>query len=124
VKSRWLWRLETLAAGAGASIPQATEPLRLARALDHPAEFRRPSGPAHAAGGAAAAEAVRYAVEAWIRDPYSLYARSILNLSALPRPGEPVGRASGARRCTRRSSASPNGTRACCRPKRTRSSRR
>jgi ATP-dependent helicase/nuclease subunit B len=92
VKSRWLWRLETLAAGAGASIPQATEPLRLARALDHPAEFRPAKRPRPTPPVALRPRKLFVTrVEAWIRDPYSLYARSILNLSALPRPGEPVG---------------------------------
>lgn len=92
VKSRWLWRLETLAAGGGASIPTADETLRLARALDHPAEFRpakrpRPTPPV----SVRPRKLFVTRVEAWIRDPYSLYARSILNLSALSRPGEPVG---------------------------------
>ena len=92
VKSRWLWRLETLAAGAGVGLPEATEPLRLARALDQPTEFRpakrpRPTPPVEVRPR----ELFVTRVEAWIRDPYSIYARNILKLDALARPDEPVG---------------------------------
>jgi ATP-dependent helicase/nuclease subunit B len=92
VKSRWLWRLETLAKGAGASIPQAAAALDLARALDRPDSFRpdprpRPKPPVEVRPKKLSVTRI----EAWIRDPYSTYARSILKLEALPRPDEPVG---------------------------------
>ena len=92
VKSRWLWRLETLAAGAGVAIPQADGVVALARELDRPAEFRpakrpRPRPPVEVRPR----ELFVTRVEAWIRDPYSIYARSILGLSPLSRPDEPVG---------------------------------
>src|SRR5262249_6424969 len=46
VKSRWLWRLETLARGAGVEIPGKPEALAWARGLDAPADYapaRRPA---------------------------------------------------------------------------------
>ena len=46
VKSRWLWRLETLAKGAGVEIPGRPEALAWAQALDAPGPYspvKRPS---------------------------------------------------------------------------------
>ncbi|MBW3617189.1 MAG: double-strand break repair protein AddB [Proteobacteria bacterium] len=92
VKSRWLWRLETLAAGAGVALSEAGGTLSLARALDQPAEFRpakrpRPTPPV----SVRPRELFVTRVEAWIRDPYAIYARNILKLDVLSRPDEPVG---------------------------------
>jgi ATP-dependent helicase/nuclease subunit B len=92
VASRWLWRLETLARGAGADLPGRPELLDWARALDapdpaaRPAPRPRPTPPL----------AVRprklpvTGVERWVRDPYAVYARYILRLRPLERPDEPV----------------------------------
>lgn len=92
VKSRWLWRLETLAKGAGAVIPQAAATLDLARALDQPSDFRPQPRPRPKPPVAVRPKTLSVTrVEAWIRDPYSVYARHILKLDALARPDEPVG---------------------------------
>src|SRR5690606_24618573 len=46
VKSRWLWRLETLASGAGVEIPGRPELLAWARALDAPGPYSPAKRPA------------------------------------------------------------------------------
>ena len=91
VASRWLWRLETLARGAGAVIEARPEVLDWARALDEPGAFSpaprpKPTPPLEARPRKLSVTGV----ERWIRDPYGFYARSILNLRPLERPGEPV----------------------------------
>jgi len=91
VASRWLWRLETLARGAGATIEARPEVLDWARALDEPGAFSpaprpKPTPPLEARPRKLSVTGV----ERWIRDPYGFYARSILNLRPLERPGEPV----------------------------------
>jgi ATP-dependent helicase/nuclease subunit B len=92
VKSRWLWRLETLARGAGVALPVAPDLLAHTRALDRAERFRpaprpRPRPPVQARPR----ELAVTAVETWIRDPYALYARRVLDLRPLNRPDEPVG---------------------------------
>jgi ATP-dependent helicase/nuclease subunit B len=91
VASRWLWRLETLVKGAGLVLPSRPDVLAHARALDAadrfaPAGRPRPTPPV--------ADRPRRlpvtGVERWIRDPYAIYARYILRLYPLDRPGEPV----------------------------------
>ena len=91
VKSRWLWRLSTMAKGAGVTLPSRPEVLAWARMLDapgtpNPAPRPRPTPPLSARPRKLAVTAV----ERWIRDPYGLYARSILNLYPLDRPDEPI----------------------------------
>jgi ATP-dependent helicase/nuclease subunit B len=96
VASRWLWRLRTLALGAGIALPDRPELLDWARALDAPispapdnlktAPRPRPKPPA----GARPRQLPVTGVERWIRDPYAIYARYILNLRPLDRPDEPV----------------------------------
>ncbi len=97
VASRWLWRLETLARGAGLDeLPGRSDVLAWARALDAPlldppatlktAPRPRPTPPVAARPRCLAVTAV----ERWVRDPYGLYARSILQLYPLERPDEPV----------------------------------
>src|SRR5258705_10402021 len=46
VKSRWLWRLETLAKGAGVAIPGKPEALDWARNLDAPTDYAPAKRPA------------------------------------------------------------------------------
>jgi ATP-dependent helicase/nuclease subunit B len=92
VASRWIWRLETLTAGAGLSIPGRPEVLAWVRALDAPTE---PFTPAPRPNPKPPVdrrprELPVTAVERWIRDPYAIYARRILNLRPLERPDEPI----------------------------------
>ena len=104
VKSRWLWRLETLAKGAdrlrtatGAPGPPVTLPARpevsrWARALDAPltpappalrgAERPHPTPPVEARPTTLSVTRI----EAWMRDPYATYARYVLDLKPLPPP--------------------------------------
>ena len=91
VPSRWLWRLETLARGAGLELPARPEVLAWARTLDKPQAFNpsprpEPRPPLRARPR----ELPVTAVEALTRDPYAVYARRILNLRRLDRPNEPV----------------------------------
>lgn len=96
VASRWLWRLETLAQGAGVDLPGRPELLDWARALDAPitpappalrtAPRPRPTPPVEARPR----ELPVTGIERWVRDPYSVYAQRILKLRPLERPDEPV----------------------------------
>ena len=91
VESRWLWRLRTLARGAGLPLPGRPELLDWARALDAPGDYspvRRPA-PAPPVADRPTEFAVTR-IEALTRDPYSVWARDILKLFPLDRPDEPV----------------------------------
>ena len=91
VKSRWLWRLETLAKGAGLAIPQRRETLDWANALDAPgpyAPYPRPSPRPPVEHRPDRLFVTR--VETLTRDPYAVWARDILRLRALERPDEEV----------------------------------
>jgi ATP-dependent helicase/nuclease subunit B len=96
VKSRWLWRLETLAAGAGVKLPERPDLLARARSLDAPI---RPAPPAlKPAERPAPRPPVEVRprrmpvtrVETWVRDPYAVYAREVLKLRPLDRPDAPA----------------------------------
>jgi ATP-dependent helicase/nuclease subunit B len=87
VKSRWLWRLETLAKGAGATIPDRPQVLDWARRLDAPdgyEPFKRPA-PTPPVGHRPRDLAVTR-IETLTRDPYAVWARDILRLYPLDRP--------------------------------------
>jgi ATP-dependent helicase/nuclease subunit B len=96
VPSRWLWRLRTLTAGAGLAPEGRSEIVDWARALDAPLaepppSLRTAARPAPAPPVTARPRKLAVtAVERWVRDPYSLYAREILKLRPLERPDEPV----------------------------------
>jgi ATP-dependent helicase/nuclease subunit B len=96
VASRWLWRLETLARGAGVPLPSRPEVLDWARALDAPidpapASLKTASRPRPAPPVAVRPRELPVTgVERWVRDPYAIYARNILGLRPLERPDEPV----------------------------------
>jgi ATP-dependent helicase/nuclease subunit B len=91
VASRWLWRLTTLAKGAGVALPSRPEVLDWARALDEPANFSPAPRPRPAPPLAARPRKLPVTgVEQWVRDPYGLYARRILGLRPLERPDEPI----------------------------------
>jgi len=96
VESRWLWRLKTLAKGAGVELPTRPELLDWARALDAPLEPApaalrtaprpRPTPPLEVRPRKLPVTGV----ERWVRDPYAVYARYILRLRPLERPDEPI----------------------------------
>ena len=96
VRSRWLWRLETLARGAGASLPTRPEVARWAERLDAPVRpapptllpARRPAPTPPVAARPRTLAVTR--VEQWVRDPYATYARYVLRLKPLDRPDAPV----------------------------------
>ena len=95
VRSRWLWRLEMLTRGAdSAATPVALERPSVAigwtRTLDAPppgppafAPRPKPRPPVHRRPRSLYVTRV----ERWVRDPYSVYAQSILRLEAMERPG-------------------------------------
>lgn len=91
VKSRWLWRLESLARGADLTIPGRPDVLAWARTLDAPDAYRpypRPSPKPpveHRPDGLFVTR-----IEALTRDPYAVWARDILRFHALERPDEQV----------------------------------
>ncbi len=92
VKSRWLWRLETLARGANIAIRVRTEALDWVRNLDAPTDYtpaKRPGPKPPAEDRPTSLFVTR--IESLTRDPYSVWARDILNLRALERPDELVG---------------------------------
>ncbi|MBU4433916.1 MAG: double-strand break repair protein AddB [Alphaproteobacteria bacterium] len=91
VESRWLWRLKTLAGGAGLKLPHRDDALDWARALDAPgayAPYARPAPTPPVADRPRRMAVTR--VEALTRDPYAVWARDILRLYPLERPDEPV----------------------------------
>jgi ATP-dependent helicase/nuclease subunit B len=91
VESRWLWRLKTLAAGAGLALPRRDDVLDWVRALDAPEPYspiKRPEPRPPVADRPRKMAVTR--VEALTRDPYSVWARDILRLYPLERPDEPV----------------------------------
>jgi ATP-dependent helicase/nuclease subunit B len=91
VKSRWLWRLETLAKGAGVDIPGRPDVLDWARRLDSPADYRPAARPAPVPPAEDRPDALFVTrVESLTRDPYAVWARDILKLRPMDRPDEPV----------------------------------
>lgn len=92
VESRWLWRLRTLARGAGATLPERPELLAWARALDAPQAVRpaprpRPRPPVEARPKRLSVTRI----ERWLRDPYAIYAEYVLGLKVIDRPDLPIG---------------------------------
>ena len=91
VKSRWLWRLETLAKGAGLAIPGRPDAVAWAQALDAPGPYdpvKRPSPKPPVEHRPNELFVTR--VETLTRDPYAVWARDILKLRVLERPDEEV----------------------------------
>jgi ATP-dependent helicase/nuclease subunit B len=83
--ARWLTRLGIVLEGAGLKHAfEDGELLSIARALDHPAQVRPIAPPRPCPPLAARPRALAVTdIERWIRDPYALYARSILKLKRL-----------------------------------------
>jgi ATP-dependent helicase/nuclease subunit B len=96
VPSRWLWRLQTLARGAGLALPERDDAVRWARQLDAPladppAALRTALRPAPRPPVAARPTRLSVTeVEKLVRDPYAIYVRRILELSPEPRPDERI----------------------------------
>lgn len=104
VPSRWLWRLKTLVAGSEKDpvtgkerdLPGRPEVLDWARALDAAIADPPPAlapAPRPAPTPPAKARPTRLyvtQVETWVRDPYAVYARYVLNLYPMERPEAPV----------------------------------
>lgn len=91
VESRWLWRLKTLAAGAGLELPRRDDVLDWVRAMDAPGPYApigRPAPKPPVEDRPRKMAVTR--VEALTRDPYAVWARDILKLYPLERPDEPV----------------------------------
>lgn len=91
VQSRWLWRLSTLARGAGVDLPRRDDVAAWARGLDAPSTFEpakrpRPTPPLATRPRKLAVTGV----ETWVRDPFAVYARQILRLYPLERPDEQI----------------------------------
>lgn len=96
VKSRWLWRLEMLTRGANSDdtpveLERPSVHLDQARALDAPAratpDFARRPAPRPPVDRRPRELPVT-GVERWVRDPYAIYARYVLNLRQMDRPGQ------------------------------------
>ncbi len=96
VMSRWLWRLSTLARGAGLALPSRDEAVHWARALDAPLPDPPPSlrtAPRPAPRPPVAARPTQFSVtevERLVRDPYAVYARKVLALKRQERPDERI----------------------------------
>ena len=96
VMSRWLWRLETLARGAGLALPRRDDAVHWARALEAPLSDPPPSlatAPRPTPRPPVAARPTQLSVtevERLVRDPYALYARKVLGLNRLERPDERI----------------------------------
>lgn len=97
VKSRWLWRLETLVGGAKDSrgeplrLPGRPELLDWARALDAAGDYRPAPRPAPLPPLADRPRNMAVTrIEALTRDPYAVWARDILRLYPLDAPDQAV----------------------------------
>ncbi|MGH6987368.1 MAG: double-strand break repair protein AddB [Caulobacteraceae bacterium] len=96
VASRWLWRLRTLAQGARVELPGRPDLEAWAHRLDAPifppprelapALCPKPTPPLDLRPRRASVTQI----ERWIRDPYAIYARHILELRPVERPDEPI----------------------------------
>ena len=91
VPARWMVRLEAMLRGAGAALLDHPA-CHWARALDQPAgEPLRRSPPAPCPPVAARPRRLSVSdIEIWLRDPYAIYARHVLDLRALPAIEESV----------------------------------
>jgi len=96
VASRWLWRLQTLCDGAGLKIPTDGRYLDWARVMDAGLKTKPPSLKPAIRPAPKPPVSVRpmsmpvTQAEVFVRDPYAIYARRILDLKPMDRPNEPV----------------------------------
>jgi ATP-dependent helicase/nuclease subunit B len=85
VPSRWLMRLEAVMQAAGLSFGEESEPwLHWHAALDRPADRTRIERPAPRPPIEARPRRLSVTeIETWMRDPYAIYAKHVLGLTAL-----------------------------------------
>lgn len=84
VPSRWLMRLDVALQKTGSTLPRSKSTQKLVSLLDQPTEFLtplrpQPCPPVHARPRQLSVTQI----ETWMRDPYALYARHILQLKPL-----------------------------------------
>ncbi len=95
VPARWLLRLETVLKAVGLAWPEtgALKYRRWVRDIDAPAGFAPAPRPAPTPPVEARPRQLSFTrIESWMRDPYQIYARYILNLKALdPVDADPAG---------------------------------
>jgi len=91
LESRWLWRLRTLAKGAGLGLPTRPDLEAIAAAADAPGDFAPAPRPAPCPPVAARPRRMAVTrIETLVRDPYAVWARDILRLYPLDRPDAPI----------------------------------
>ncbi len=91
LKSRWLWRLETLVKGAGSSLTPHPDLKAWAETLDAAGPYAPAKRPAPAPPQAdRPRELAVTRIETLTRDPYAIWARDILKLYPMDRPDESV----------------------------------
>jgi ATP-dependent helicase/nuclease subunit B len=96
--SRWIWRLNALtrgalgAEGAKAALAPSADYLALAASLDEPTAASRIEPPAPRPPVEARPRVLSVTdIEKWVRDPFHIYARRVLNLAKLDPPDAPPG---------------------------------
>lgn len=91
LESRWLWRLRTLAKGAGLVLPARPDLAAIAAAADAPGDFAPAQRPAPRPPLEARPRILAVTrIETLVRDPYAVWARDILRLYPLDRPDAQV----------------------------------
>jgi ATP-dependent helicase/nuclease subunit B len=91
LESRWLWRLRTLAKGAGLTLPTRPDLETLAEAADAPGAFAPAPRPAPRPPLEARPRKLAVTrIETLVRDPYAVWARDILRLYPMDRPDAPI----------------------------------
>ncbi|HTH96105.1 MAG TPA: double-strand break repair protein AddB, partial [Stellaceae bacterium] len=85
VPSRWLLRLDTVLKACGLALPPAPPHAAWARLIDRPTEAPEPcQPPAPCPPVAARPRSLSVTeIETWMRDPYAIYARHVLDLRAI-----------------------------------------
>ncbi|MCP5410672.1 MAG: double-strand break repair helicase AddA [Alphaproteobacteria bacterium] len=92
IASRWLQRLDQLAAGLGIARPPATDYARLAARLSDVPQATRIAPPMPRPPVKTRPSRLSITeIETWLRDPYAIYAKHVLKLLPLEALDQPVG---------------------------------